>query len=126
MRWVVRLLVIAALAVAVTTGLAQPTSLDRDQRQWVESTLKKLTLDELVGQMIFASIDSTYLSSDSDKYDALVRLVHETHIGGVLAFGGSEPVPQVMLNPTYGPIILGQPIELASTGGFELGGSAEA
>ncbi|MGH9383411.1 MAG: glycoside hydrolase family 3 protein [Vicinamibacterales bacterium] len=115
MRWVVRLLVIAALAVAVTTGLAQPTSLDRDQRQWVESTLKKLTLDELVGQMIFASIDSTYLSSDSDKYDALVRLVHETHIGGVLAFGGSEPVPQVMLNPTYGPIILGQPIELAST-----------
>ena len=64
--------------------------------------------------MVFAPLDSTYLSSDSDKYDALVKLIHESHIGGVIAFGGSEPVPQVMLNPTYSPIILGQPMELAS------------
>ncbi len=41
--------------------------------------------------------------------------MRETHIGGVLAFGGTEPVPQVMLNTTYGPVILGQPLELAST-----------
>ncbi len=64
--------------------------------------------------MVFAPIESTYLSSDSGKYDALVKLVHESHIGGVIAFGGSEPVPQVMLNPTYSSVILGQPMELAS------------
>ena len=32
----------------------------------------------------------------------------------MIAFGGSEPVPQVMLNNTYGAVILGQPLELAS------------
>jgi beta-glucosidase-like glycosyl hydrolase len=101
------------LALAAVAGHAQAT-LDKDARTWVEGTLKKLTLEQLVGQMIFAPLDSTYLSSDSDKYDALVKLVHESHIGGVIAFGGSEPVPQVMLNPTYSPIILGQPMELAS------------
>jgi beta-N-acetylhexosaminidase len=68
----------------------------------------------LVGQMIFAPFNSTYLSSDTDDYEALVKLVHETQIGGVIAFGGTEPVPQVMLNNTYGAVVLGQPLELAS------------
>ncbi|HYE86142.1 MAG TPA: glycoside hydrolase family 3 protein, partial [Vicinamibacterales bacterium] len=44
----------------------------------------------------------------------LAKLIHESHVGGVIAFGGSEPVPQVMLNNTYGAVILGQPMELAS------------
>ena len=106
--------VVFLLALLQSSNWAQPVGLDREQRTWVEGTLKKFTLDELVGQMVFASLDSTYLSSDSDKYDALVRLVHDTRVGGVLAFGGTEPVPQVMLNSTYGPVILGQPLELAS------------
>ena len=49
-------------------------------RQWVDATLKKLSLEQLVGQMIFAPFQSTYLSSDSDSYDALVdadsRIAH--------------------------------------------------
>lgn len=88
--------------------------LDKAARQWVEATLKKLSLEQLVGQMVFAPFQSTYMSSDSDAYDELVRLIHESHIGGVIAFGGAEPVPQVMLNSTYGAVILGQPLELAS------------
>ena len=88
--------------------------MDKAARQWVETTLKKLSLEQLVGQMIFAPFSSTYLSSDSDDYDELVTLIRESHIGGVIAFGGSEPVPQVMLNSTYGAVILGQPMELAS------------
>ena len=109
-----RLLAMAALSgwLVVSAG-AQPP-LDRPARQWVDATLKKLTLEQLVGQMIFPPFNATYLSSDSDTFDRLVKLIHESHVGGVIAFGGSEPVPQVMLNPTYGPIILGQPLELAS------------
>ena len=107
---------IAATAIMALLSLSAATQapLDKPAQQWVDATLKKLTLEQLVGQMIFAPLDSTYLSSDSDKYDALVTLIRESHIGGVIAFGGAEPVPQVMLNPTYSPIILGQPMELAS------------
>jgi beta-N-acetylhexosaminidase len=106
---------LAVVVIAVSTlGASAQSTLDKTARQWVESTLKKLTLEQLVGQMIFPPFNATYVSSDSDTFDRLVKLVHESHIGGVIAFGGSEPVPQVMLNATYGPIVLGQPLELAS------------
>ena len=96
-------------------ALAQAQApLDKPARAWVDATLKKLSLEQIVGQMIFAPFQSTYLSSDTAEYEALVKLVHETQIGGVIAFGGSEPIPQVMLNGTYGNVVLGQPLELAS------------
>lgn len=106
---------IAACAITLTlTVHAQQPTLDKAGRAWVDATLKKLSLEQVVGQMIFAPFQSTYMSSDSDQYEQLVKLVHEAHIGGVIAFGGSEPIPQVMLNNTYGAVILGQPMELAS------------
>ena len=108
------LMSIAALMAVLVLGPHAQSSLDKTARTWVETTIKKLSLEQLVGQMIFAPFSSTYLSSDTDDYDALVSLVRTTHIGGVIAFGGSEPVPQVMLNNTYGAVILGQPLELAS------------
>jgi len=114
LRWRMRALMVLIVALYLPfSGNAQVT-LDRPARQWVDNTLKKLSVEQLVGQMIFAPFESTYLSSDSDKYDALVKLVHESHIGGVIAFGGTEPVPRVMLNSTYGAVILGQPLALAS------------
>lgn len=110
------LVIIACLASLATTGHGQASlaPLDKAAQQWVDSTLKKLTVEQLVGQMIFAPLNSTYLSSDSDQYEALVKLVRDSHIGGLIAFGGTEPMPNVLLNNTYGPVILGQPLELAS------------
>jgi len=109
-----RAFLLAALVVTlVITGRAQ-TPIDKAARQWVDATLKKMSLEQIAGQMIFSAFDSTYLSSDTDDYDKLVKLVRETEIGGVIAFGGSERIPQVMLNNTYGNVVLGQPLELAS------------
>src|SRR5690349_19037041 len=118
-RWLPAIAVACLYASASSFALRatedrQP-ALDKVARVWVETTLKKMTLEEAAGQMVFAAFNSTYLSSDSDEYDALAKLIHESHIGGVIAFGGVEQVPSVMLNSTYGPIILGQPMELAST-----------
>ena len=109
-----RLLALAVMSLSATIGPAAQPALDKTAQQWVDATLKKLTIEQLVGQMIFAPLNSTYLRSDSDQYEGLVKLVHESQIGGLIAFGGTEPVPNVLLNNTYGPIILGQPLELAS------------
>jgi beta-N-acetylhexosaminidase len=108
--------VVAAVAVLVAVaGLPSAQStLDRDAQRWVDETLKKLSVDDMVGQLIMPRFAAVYTSSDSDIYDTLVRFVHEAHVGGIIAFGGEEPVPQVLLNPTYGPIVLGQPLALAS------------
>ena len=103
-----------ALALASTLVINAQPSLDKSARQWVDGTLKKLTIEQLAGQMIYPRFAGTYLSSDTDEFDALAKLVRESHVGGVIGFGGTEPVPQVMLNNTYGSVILGQPMALAS------------
>jgi beta-glucosidase-like glycosyl hydrolase len=104
----------SAALLLLTFTISAQAPLDKSGRQWVDATLKKMSLEQLVGQMIFAPFQSTYLSSDSDEYESLVKLVRDAQIGGVIAFGGTEPVPQVMLNNTYGAVVLGQPMELAS------------
>ena len=113
LRMLRALFVCVAIVSVTLTGQSQP-ALDKVARAWVDATIKKLSIEQLVGQMIFAAFQSTYLSSDTDDYEALIKLVHETQIGGVIAFGGTEPIPQVMLNNTYGAVVLGQPLELAS------------
>jgi beta-glucosidase-like glycosyl hydrolase len=103
----------ASLTLAVSLGAQAP--LERDAERWVEQTLRKLTTDQKVGQLLMPRVSGVYLSSDSDAFDDIARLVREAHVGGVIGFGGEEPAPAVLLNATYGPIILGQPLALAST-----------
>jgi beta-N-acetylhexosaminidase len=100
-------------AAGVLAAPRDPFPLDRGAEQWVAQTLKKLTLDEKVGQLIVPSFESNYLSTDSDTFDALTRLVREYHVGGFHVFGASIPAPSVLLNSGYGTVILGQPLAVA-------------
>lgn len=103
---------VAALAV---TQAAAPPDPAREAERWVARTMQAMTLDHKVGQLLVPAFDSTYLSTDSDRFDALVKLVKEQHVGGFVAFGGSIPTPSVLLNPTYSTVVLGQPLEAAAT-----------
>lgn len=53
------------------------------------------------------------MSTDSPIYENLADLPRQFHVGGFHVFG-TEPAPSVLLNPTYGTVILGQPLEAAS------------
>ena len=108
-------LVPALVLVCTSVVMAAQAPLDKAARAWVEATLKKLSTEQLVGQLIVAPFQATYLSTDTAEYETLASLIRDTQIGGVIAFGGTEPVPQVMLNTSYGAVTLGQPLELAST-----------
>jgi beta-N-acetylhexosaminidase len=105
------LLVIVASVVAAAQA---PRSLDRAAERWVQDTLRKMSVEEKVGQMIVSSFQSNYLSTDSDEFEGLAKAIHEHKVGGFHVFGGSERIPQVLLNPTYGAVTLGQPLTAAS------------
>ena len=100
------------------SGSRQPgagsRTLDPEAERWVEATLKKMTLDEKVGQLLVSSFGSEYLSTDSREYDALAKAVHEYKIGGFHVFGGTETAPDVLLDANYGTVTLGQPLAAAS------------
>jgi beta-N-acetylhexosaminidase len=106
---------LAALMVAASIHASPPDPfpLDAAGTRWVERTLKRLTLDEKIGQLIVPSFESNFLSTDSDTFDALTRLVRDYHVGGFHVFGASMPAPSVLLNPGYGTVILGQPFSAA-------------
>jgi beta-N-acetylhexosaminidase len=88
--------------------------LDPDAERWIAATLKKMSLDDKVGQLLVSSFGSEYLSTDSREYDALAKAVHEYRIGGFHVFGGAEPAPDVLLDANYGTVTLGQPLAAAS------------
>lgn len=107
-----------AVGVAVVTTPALqvplPDAPDKAGARWVEDTFKKMTLDDKIGQLVVTSATTTYLSSDTDAFDALADKVKRLRLGGIHLFGGAEPVPAVLLNNAYGSVILGQPLAAAS------------
>ena len=111
----VRFAPVILLSASLASQSPNPIQVDKAGEKWVQSTLKKMTLDEKVGQLLVSSFQSNFLSSESEEFERLVKAVHEYRIGGFHVFGASEPAPPVLLNPTYGTVTLGQPLEAAST-----------
>src|SRR5438270_3791320 len=111
--WAAGIAAAAAAATVMSGAPRDPFPLDASGSKWVAETLKKLTLDEKVGQLIVPSFESNFLSTDSDTFDQLARLVRDYHVGGFHVFGASQAAPSVLLNAGYGTVILGQPFSAA-------------
>jgi beta-glucosidase-like glycosyl hydrolase len=106
-----------ALVIALTSVVASAAApdLDPNARRWVERTLAAMTAEEKAAQLVMAAVDTTYLSTDTDAYEKVAALVRDRKVGGLIVFGGTEPMPPVLLNPTYGTVVLGDPLSAAST-----------
>ncbi len=64
----------------------QPT---RAALKWADKELRRMTLDEKIGQLIAVGINATYLNQESDAFRELRRQVEQNHIGGLILFRGS-------------------------------------
>jgi beta-N-acetylhexosaminidase len=111
-----RVLAFVSIASALVLGQApQRIELDRAAERWASETMRKMSIREKLGQMLVPSLESTFISTDSEAFDALAKSIREDHVGGFHVFGGSQPAPAVLLNPTYSTVTLGQPLAAAST-----------
>lgn len=61
--------------------------LDPNSR-WVKSSLKKMTLEEKVAQMVFPRAEGSYISRDDNRWQHLERVVRDRKVGGVVFFAG--------------------------------------
>ena len=109
----------AAVALVISVSASQkPGSRPADDRaaeKWVRWTLAGMSVDQKVGQLLVSSFQSNFISTDSRTFDDLSTAVREYRVGGFHVFGATELAPTVLLNPTYGTVTLGQPLEAAST-----------
>jgi beta-N-acetylhexosaminidase len=75
----------------VTNEKAEPSN-------WVESTLKRLSLEEKVAQLVFPSTLGTYYAEDSDQWRELENLVSKRKIGGLVLSIGDVYEYALMVN----------------------------
>ncbi|MCX8161118.1 MAG: glycoside hydrolase family 3 protein [Candidatus Saccharicenans sp.] len=57
-------------------------------RQWVEKTIRKMTLEEKIGQLVVARYTGEFFNFDSPYLKKLEELVRNYHLGGLILFGG--------------------------------------
>lgn len=105
-RWVS-----AAVAVATTAAMlapcamaAPPVHLDRKGEKWAEATLRKMTLEEKIGQMIVVWAKVKFLNPESPEYLELRDEMTKYHVGG---FGVTDAVEGSQL-------IMSEPLEAAA------------
>jgi len=108
-------LLVALLLAAAATAAPAP---DPKTEAWVRKTLKRMTLEEKVAQLVVPGLNGVYTPLDSDAAEKLDRLARERRVGGFHVFGGAEALPPVLLNPAYGSsggrATRGQPLAIAA------------
>ncbi|HEX9120722.1 MAG TPA: glycoside hydrolase family 3 N-terminal domain-containing protein [Terriglobales bacterium] len=90
-----------------------PVQLDHDGDKWAQKTLKKLTLEEKIGQMLLVWARAEFLNLDSPEYTRLHQMIRQYHIG---SFGLTVPVdgPFVLRNQPYEAAMITNQLQLAS------------
>ena len=114
MRDRLSILLASLLLAAAATAAPAP---DPKAEAWVRKTLKRMTLEEKVGQLVVPGLNGVYTPLDSDAAEKLDRLARERRVGGFHVFGGAEALPPVLLNAAYGTsggrATRGQPLAIA-------------
>src|SRR5467141_247956 len=59
---------------------------------WVESTLRKMTVDEKIGQLLFATYHGSFTSTDAAAYQQILHGVNDLHVGGFINVTHGSPL----------------------------------
>ncbi|HYN84923.1 MAG TPA: glycoside hydrolase family 3 N-terminal domain-containing protein [Pyrinomonadaceae bacterium] len=77
-----------AAAPAVTTHARYTRRASDEALRWADAELKKMTLDEKIGQLISVGVNARFQNRESDEFRALRRQVEQNHVGGIILFRG--------------------------------------
>lgn len=61
---------------------------DEKAYKWADKKLKKMTIDEKIGQMIHIGVNADYMNQDSATFQEFKRHVTENKVGGIIVFVG--------------------------------------
>src|SRR5258707_1529145 len=66
--------------------------------KWANNELRRMSLDEKIGQLLSVGINATFLNQDSDAYAALKHQIADNHVGGIILFRGPVYESVVLVN----------------------------
>ena len=66
--------------------------------KWANEQLRKMSLEEKIGQLISVGVNATFLNQDSDAYRALKHQIEDNKVGGVILFRGPVYESVILVN----------------------------
>ncbi len=75
-----------------------PREPSKDALKWADNELKRMSIDEKVGQLIYVGINATFLNQESPAFKTLKHQVEDNHIGGFILFRSQVYESVVLVN----------------------------
>ncbi len=75
-----------------------PRQPSKDALKWADGQLKKMSLDEKIGQLISIGYNAKFLNQESADFRELRRNITENHVGGVILFRGPVYESALLVN----------------------------
>src|SRR5690242_13030986 len=66
--------------------------------KWANEQLRKMSLEEKIGQLISVGVNATFLNQDSDAYRALKHQIEDNKAGGIILFRGPVYESVILVN----------------------------
>jgi beta-N-acetylhexosaminidase len=82
-------------------------------RQWVDSTLRHMAVDEKIGQLLFTTYHGTFTSTDSAVYQQMLHDVNDLHAGGFILVTRITPLG-IEKSQTYPTAVLSNQLQTQS------------
>ena len=95
---VAAILLALSMSCARTAGPVTTPSLSASDPGWVARTMKKMTLEEKIGQLVTPRFSQAFLSADGDALKEYEGLVRDRGIGGIILSAGEPYETAILLN----------------------------
>jgi beta-N-acetylhexosaminidase len=66
--------------------------------KWADKELKRMSLEEKIGQLIAIGLNATFLNQDSEAFKDLRHQVVDNHVGGIVLFRGPVYESVILVN----------------------------
>src|SRR6267143_4403569 len=70
----------------------------KEALKWADKELRRMSLDEKIGQLICVAVNATFMNQDSDAFKAVRHQVEDNHVGGIILFRGPVYESVVLTN----------------------------
>src|SRR5712691_8908116 len=60
--------------------------------EWVESTLRKMSVEEKIGQLLFTTYHGSFTAKDAPGYQQILHDVNDLHVGGFIVITHGSPL----------------------------------
>src|SRR5216684_4428158 len=82
-------------------------------KAWVETTLRKMTVDEKIGQLLFTTYHGSFTATDTAAYRQILHSVADLHVGGFINTTQGSPLG-IVKSQAYPTAVLNNQLQAKS------------